>query len=305
MHIDYAAITHQGRVRKNNEDAYLISAMDGLEAHIGLGSIAEPRECPLGLLAAVADGMGGAAAGEIASREGLAALDLYVFGQWGRFPEKATEATLFRTLYEGAREASDAVIRYSETDRQVRGMGSTLTAAIFWNGSVYLCQVGDSRAYLYRGKKLVQLTRDQTLVNDLIAKGIIRPEDARHHPQRSMITQALGCPLPIEAVLGKVELRKGDRVLLCSDGLHGELSDEKILRSLSMEYSCEKSLRLLLKGALKNGGRDNITGVLLDIDDPHLPLPDPEEEILVTGPELSKNDGGMMSLIGRIFTGKS
>jgi len=305
MLIDYAAITHQGNVRKNNEDAYLVSAMDGEEPGVN-GLNRAPRLCQVGLLAAVADGMGGAAAGEVASREGLASIAVYLFGHWGRFQAAdATEEGLFRALQGAAVEASAAVLRYSDTDRKIRGMGSTLTATVIWNGHLYLCQVGDSRAYLYRRTHLRQLTVDQTLVNDMIASGFITPEEAKTHPQRSMITQALGCPQPVKPVLGRVALRRGDRLLICSDGLHGEVSDDQILEILEKGYSPRRSLELLLEKALAHGGRDNITAILLSLDDPAFPLPQMDEDIQVTTPNAkagAENGHGVLARIGRIFS---
>ncbi len=308
MLIDYAAITHLGRVRKNNEDAYLVSALDGEEPHVNSLS-RTPKVCQVGLLAAVADGMGGAAAGEIASREGLASIAVYLFGHWGRFPAtEATEEGLFRALVGAAEEASAAVLRYSDADRTARGMGSTLTATVIWNGHLYLCQVGDSRAYLFRRPHMVQLTKDQTLVNEMITSGFLTQDQARTHPQRSMITQALGCPQPIKAAIGKVALRRGDRLLICSDGLHGEISDAEIKEILERGYSPRRSLELMLEGALAHGGRDNVTGLLLHLDDPAFPLPLPEEEIRVTAPDLETigiNGNSVLARIGRIFSGRS
>ena len=307
MQIDYAAITHQGRVRKNNEDAYLVSALDGEEPHVNTLS-RTPKVCQVGLLAAVADGMGGAAAGEIASREGLASIAVCLFGHWGRFPAStATEAGLCRSLLRAAEEASAAVLRYSDAERTARGMGSTLTASVIWNGHLYLCQVGDSRAYLYRRPQMLQLTRDQTLVNDLIQAGSLTRDQARSHPQRSMITQALGSPQPLKAVLGKVALRRGDRLLICSDGLHGEVSDEQLKDILERGYSSRRTLELMLEAALDHGGRDNITGILLSLDDPAFPLPLPGEGIQVSTPalETGNHETGVFARIGRIFSGRT
>jgi len=307
MLIDYAAITHQGRVRKNNEDAYLVSALDGEEPHVNSLS-RTPKVCQVGLLAAVADGMGGAAAGEIASREGLASIAVYLFGHWGRFPAAAaTEEGLFRALLGAAEEASAAVLRYSDADRTARGMGSTLTATVIWNGHLYLCQVGDSRAYLFRRPQWKQLTKDQTLVNEMITSGFLTQDQARTHPQRSMITQALGCPQPIKAALGKVPLRRGDRLLICSDGLHGETPDDELKAIMERGYSPRRSLELMLETALDRGGRDNITGLLLSLDDPAFPLPLPDEEIRVITPDVGAfeaNGTGVLARIGRIFSGK-
>ncbi len=303
MLIDYAAITHQGCVRKNNEDAYLVSALDGEEPLVN-GLRRRQGFCPMGLLAAVADGMGGAAAGEIASREGLASLAVNLFGRWGRFPvATAREEGLLGALMDGAEEASRSVIRYSDEDRSARGMGSTLTAAVVWHGHAYLCQVGDSRAYLYRHPHLVQLTQDQTLVDTMIRDGLLTQEEARTHPQRSMITQALGCPHPVKAVLGKVALRRGDRLLLCTDGLHGEVEDARIAETLSRGLSVRRTLEILLDRALDHGGRDNVTALLLALDDPGFPLPVPGEALQVHHPDpaLHQGGGGVIGSLGRLF----
>lgn len=273
MFIDYAAITHPGKVRKNNEDAYLLSALDGEEPIIN-GPARALKVGDPGLLVAVADGMGGAAAGEVASREGLAAVSLFLFGHWGRLaPSKAREADLVRALETAVEKASDAVLRYSDDDRTARGMGSTLTAAVIWNGFAFVAQIGDSRAYLLRQGVLHQITEDQTLVNDLVAQGSLTREQARTHPQRNMITQALGSPQPLRVVLTRLTLRRGDRLLCCSDGLHGEVSDARLQDVLTQQFSPKRTLEMLVEDALAHGGRDNITGVLLTLNDPSLPLP--------------------------------
>jgi protein phosphatase len=286
MLIDYAAITHVGRVRKNNEDAYLVSALDGDEPLVnGLGPM--PQLCQAGILAAVADGMGGAASGEIAAREGLASIAVNLFGHWGRFPaHQASEKALLRALKHAVEEASSAILRYADTERASRGMGSTLTAAVIWKGHAYIAQVGDSRAYVFRKPRLVQITEDQTLVRQMIASGQITPEEARTHPQRSMITQALGCPVPIQAVVSRVALRRGDRLLISSDGLHGELSETFIADVLMDSPSAGLCLERLAEAALARGGRDNLTGLLLTLDDPGLAMPDPFEAVRIVEPTL-------------------
>lgn len=307
MQIDYAAITHPGKVRKNNEDAYVVSALDGEEPPIN-GSAKVRRAKANGILAAVADGMGGAAAGEIASREGLAAVAVYLFGNWGVLPPEAlSENLLVHVLKSAVEEASHAVLRYSDADKAARGMGSTLTAALIWQNHAYLAQIGDSRAYLLRQKKLVQLTSDQTLVNEMITSGTLTQEQARVHPQRNMITQALGCPQPLVVALGKVALRRGDRLLLCSDGLHGEISDDRITAILAEGFSPRRTLEMLLEATMDRGARDNVTALFLVLDDPSLPLPAPGEKAEVTDPTSHmtiRSQGGLMTRLGRMFVGK-
>ena len=308
MLIDFAAITHLGRVRKNNEDAYLVSALDGEEPLVnGLRPLAQ--NCKAGILAAVADGMGGAATGEIASREGLSSVAVNLFGHWGRYAGvKATEADLLKVLLHTAEEASRAVLRYADNERGSRGMGSTLTAAVLWNGFAYLAQVGDSRAYLYRQPHLVQLTEDQTLVREMISAGNLTVEQARTHPQRSLITQALGCPSPVRAVLGRVALRRGDRLLLCSDGLCGELIDARLEEIMAMGISLKETLELMVEEALVHGGRDNITALILALDDPGFPSPVPGEGVRVTQPMVTAEpppNPGLISRLGRMLRGNS
>jgi PPM family protein phosphatase len=309
MLIDYAAITHLGRVRRNNEDAYLVSAMDGEEPLVN-ELRRTPRVCQMGLLAAVADGMGGAAAGEIASREGLASIAVYMFGHWGRFPStKATEKDLYRAMVGAADCASSSVLRYSDDDRTARGMGSTLTAIVIWDGHAHFLQVGDSRAYLYRKPDFIQLTTDQTLVNEMVSSGFLTPEQAKTHPQRSMITQALGGPHPLKAELGKVALRRGDRLLLCTDGLHGEVGDEQLKEFMALNYSPRRTLELMLEVALEHGARDNVTALLLALDDPAFPLPMPGEDVRITPPPTMDVEpppkSGLLSMLRRLFKGKS
>ncbi|HEX9010728.1 MAG TPA: protein phosphatase 2C domain-containing protein [Holophagaceae bacterium] len=304
MLIDYAAITHPGKVRKNNEDAYLLSALDGEEPILNSPSrplkVGDP-----GLLVAVADGMGGAAAGEVASREGLAAVSVYLFGHWGRLATaKAREEDLIQALVTAVEQASDAVLRYSDDDRTARGMGSTLTAVVIWSGHAYVAQIGDSRAYLYRQGQLHQITEDQTLVNDLVAQGSLTREQARTHPQRNMITQALGSPQPLQVALSRLALRRGDRLLCCSDGLHGEVPDERILEVLKRDQPPRRCLDLLVEEALAHGGRDNITAVLLLANDPMLPLPGDREAPEVLRPERNGGGGGLWQLLRGFFDGR-
>lgn len=285
MQIDYAAITHPGRIRRNNEDAYLLSAMDGEEPVINEGDRGF-EVGHAGFLAAVADGMGGAASGEIASREGLAAMNLHLYLNWGRHAAPdGSERRILAALSGAAQEASRAVLRYADAERGSRGMGSTLTGLLLWNRWAFVAQVGDSRAYLLRQGELHQLTTDQTLVHDLIRQGALTPEEAKVHPQRNMITQALGSTHPLRIPLSRLELRRGDRILCCSDGLHGEVPDDRIREILCEPLPPRRLLEALVDAANAYGGRDNITGVLLALDDPALPPPVPGEPVRLDHPD--------------------
>jgi protein phosphatase len=182
-------------------------------------------------------------------------------------------------------------------------MGSTLTAAVVWNGYAYIAQVGDSRAYLFRAGRMVLLTEDQTLVRELINQGSITPEQARVHPQRSVITQALGGPDPIRVALCKATLRRGDRLLLCSDGLHGELADDRLEQILALGLPGQQTLDTMLEEALALGGRDNITALLLELGDPAFPLPLAGEAIRVVEPALPAQGEPqrLLARLGRIL----
>ena len=288
MYIDYAAATHPGMIRANNEDAYLLSALDGEEPI--LNTPCRPlSQGEAGLLAAVADGMGGAAAGEVASREGLAALALVLFSRWAA-PDllPVQEADLPQALEDAVHAASEAVVRYSQDDHSARGMGSTLTAAVCLAGRAHLAQIGDSRAYLLRSGRLHQITEDQTLVNDLVNVGVVTREEARYHPHRNIITQALGSPQPLRVALSTFTIHRGDRLLLCSDGLHGEVADDLLLTLLQREPDPTRALETLVDAALASGGRDNITGILLAFEDPALQLP---------GTDPKPGDGPVLSAV--------
>jgi protein phosphatase len=303
MFLQYAAITHPGKVRKNNEDAYLLSALDGEEPFIS--ELAQSLMVgDHGLLVAVADGMGGAAAGEVASREGLAAVSLFLFRHWGRLAlPGAKETELLKAMESAVEKASDALLRYSDEDRTARGMGSTLTAAVIWNGFAYLAQIGDSRAYLLRQGILHQVTVDQTLMNDLVAQGTLTREQAQTHPQRNMITQALGSRQPPQVVLSRLTLHREDQLLLCSDGLHGEVADSSIQNVLNQGLNPQRSLELLLDEALACGGRDNITGVLLTLDDPTLLMPTAGEALDLVHPGSHTHTRGIWGRFLRFFGG--
>ena len=303
MLLQYAAITHPGKVRKNNEDAYLLSALDGEEPFIS--ELAQSLMVgDHGLLVAVADGMGGAAAGEVASREGLAAVSLFLFRHWGRLAlPGAKETELLKAMESAVEKASDALLRYSDEDRTARGMGSTLTAAVIWNGFAYLAQIGDSRAYLLRQGILHQVTVDQTLMNDLVAQGTLTREQAQTHPQRNMITQALGSRQPPQVVLSRLTLHREDQLLLCSDGLHGEVADSSIQNVLNQGLNPQRSLEILLDEALACGGRDNITGVLLTLDDPTLLMPTAGEALDLVHPGSHTHTRGIWGRFLRFFGG--
>ncbi|MDQ1711657.1 MAG: family protein phosphatase [Frankiaceae bacterium] len=229
----YAAASDVGLLRDGNED----SAFAGRR------------------LLAVADGMGGHAAGEVASAAVIAALE--------RLDE--TDAGDPRAaLRDAVRNANAGLRDMVAADNELHGMGTTVTAVLADGDAAWLAHVGDSRAYLLHDGELRQLTRDHTFVQQLVDEGRIRRDEASTHPQRSLITRALDGRDDVEPDLERLDLRPGDRLLLCSDGLSAVVSDESIAEVLR-DSTPEEAVRRLVDLALRGGGPDNITCIVADV----------------------------------------
>jgi PPM family protein phosphatase len=225
-------LSHPGRRRRRNEDAW----------------VCHPP------LFAVADGMGGARGGEIASRVAAMALGESVDGS-GEERVVALIQKANRQVYERAREDSDA-----------SGMGTTITVALFEDGLVSIGHVGDSRAYLIREHKVDQLTEDHSLVAELVRSGRLSPEEAESHPQRSVITRALGTDPDVDVDSFSVEARPGDVFLICSDGLTSMVDDAEILDVVERDRGDLTSVaKELIAAANRSGGEDNITVVFFEV----------------------------------------
>jgi PPM family protein phosphatase len=227
-----AGVTDVGRVRDGNEDDFIDQADR------------------LGLVA-VADGMGGHRAGEVASATALEALRASV-----------ANGQSLRDAIEGA---NDAVLEKSESDLELHGMGTTLTAGMLGSdGHLVVGHVGDSRAYLVRGGELTQITTDHSLVEEMVRDGVLTPEQAEVHPQRSTITRALGIDPRVEVDEYPIELQPGDRILLCSDGLTTMVRPDEIAGILTREPDPKRAAQLLVDAANAAGGEDNITAVIIE-----------------------------------------
>ena len=234
MRLSIGATTDVGQVREANEDSYLVS---------------EP-------LFVVADGMGGHIAGDVASST---AVDL--------ISSRASSASAEdpQTLADLVRSANTAILEKADEDPALRGMGTTCTLALLDNGKAYLAHVGDSRAYLLRNGKLEQVTEDHTLVARMVKEGRIRPEEADHHPQRSIITRALGVEPNIEVDLISLDLQEGDRLMLCSDGLSSMIGAPAIQEGLAQNPDPQSAADDLVRRANQAGGEDNITVVVVEM----------------------------------------
>ncbi len=205
-------------------------------------------------LFAVADGMGGHAAGEIASEIAVNVL-----------AERAPEHPDGEALAQAVVDANREVIRASHDGRGREGMGTTMTAAMLEGERLVIAQVGDSRAYLLHQGKLQQLTRDHSLMADMIEAGQLTPEEARCHPQRSVITRALGSDPNLHPDIYEINVETGDRLLVCSDGLSGMVRDEAIERTLCRVQDPQRCASQLVNEAIAAGGHDNVTVIVADV----------------------------------------
>jgi serine/threonine protein phosphatase PrpC len=248
--------THVGMVRTNNEDSYIISDLnvpEGTEVEW-----AGPRPVgERGVLLAVSDGMGGAAAGEVASAMTVESLRQWLVEEHGR---RGTDELIEEAIEEANRNVFDAA---QDTERQ--GMGATLTAVLVRGPYAYIAEVGDSRAYIVRGGRIRQVTRDQSYVQLLVDQGLISPDQAEFPPYKNVILQAMGQRAHVDVAIGRLELRRGDRFLLCSDGLTGKVEDRELHDALAESESFEVACRRLINLANSRGGEDNITIVVAEV----------------------------------------
>jgi protein phosphatase len=255
-----APLTDIGRKRKNNEDSHLIFPLDG-------GFVPQSGEqdtlvfAQSGLLLAVADGMGGHAAGEVASRECVEHLAKEIVTQLSA--AGATEPDLSLALRKAVEAAHQGVYSYSQQYGDTANMGTTLTAALLNGTRADVAQVGDSRAYLFRDGNLFLLTQDQTIANLLRNRG--EDSDRIADQIKEMLTQAVGAQPEIEVIMTTIELELGDALLLCSDGLYKAVSPGEIVDCLEQTVSPGEKVRNLVMKANENGGPDNITVILAEI----------------------------------------
>jgi PPM family protein phosphatase len=245
--------TDTGRQRHANEDSYYAKAP----------------------IFAVADGMGGAQAGEVASRIAAGAFE---HGQ------VKGDASAEGQLEEIAQEANREIHKLAREDSSRAGMGTTLTAALLRDDEVAFGHVGDSRAYVLRDGKLKRLTKDHSLVEELRRQGRLTEEQAEEHPQRSIITRALGPEAEVEPDVHTEQARPGDIYLVCSDGLTTMVSEERISEMLRSPSSLDEAVRALVDEANRAGGRDNITAVAFRLEEVGAPVAEEKEGPTLVGP---------------------
>ena len=239
-------LTDKGVVRKDNQDCFIIERCDPQDA----------------LIVALCDGMGGAKAGGLASQLSNKAFVSYLYGKLTARVKKRLDYELL--LKEAVSDANGVAYEYSQFDEAFNGMGTTLVGGILkTNGSGYIVNVGDSRAYLIsrRSRRIVQITRDHSLVEELLEYGAITQEEARVHPQKNIITRALGAEAEVEADYYPFTLKAGEILLLCSDGLSNTVSDDELLAFAEENPDPETQCRKLMDCTLERGAKDNVTVV--------------------------------------------
>jgi PPM family protein phosphatase len=282
MFVELNANTHVGRVRSGNEDNYLVLDLSTQRAWTGSDGDAPPEEMlrfevgERGVVLVVSDGMGGALAGDVASRMAVETVrDMLAGADDGDGDEDSADSPLVESLRNATDYANFAIHKRSQDDPHCSGMGATLTAAAITREGVSLLQVGDSRGYMIRGGRIKLATKDQSLVQQLVDVGQISEQEAETHMFRNVILQALGAQPELQPVTGRVRVYRDDLLLLCSDGLSGKLRAEDMLRIIEdSDGDLARACGALVAEANERGGEDNITVVLARLTGDDLPSPD-------------------------------
>lgn len=244
----YFGLTDKGTIRSDNQDSFLTEYCDVAKS----------------LIVALCDGMGGAKAGGIASNLSDRAFVNYIYN---RLLTRANSRVIYSQLLKSAiKEVNGMTFEYSKFDEAYSGMGTTLVGGVIKaNGEAHLINVGDSRAYVISDMhtRIRQITKDHSLVEELVEVGVLTREQARSHPQKNVITRAVGSESEVEEDYFRFTLRMGDVLLLCSDGLSNTITDQEILQIVKKQPNPEAICRGLMEAALNNKARDNVTIVAI------------------------------------------
>ena len=264
-------VTDKGKVRSSNEDQFLIAELTKA-MRVWQTSLPEPKMRvgeERAHLFLIADGMGGHQAGERASALAVAAIEHFTLNSFKWFfGTDGSEAKKVLAQFQSAFSQADAeIVEQAAADPELRGMGTTVTMAFQLDAQLCVVHAGDSRAYLHREHELHQLTRDHTLVADLVRTGVLQPDQAAGHHLRHVITNVIGGPeAGVKVEARALQLQDGDRLLLCSDGLTDMVTDETIAATLDAERTPEAAATTLLARANEGAANDNITLVVVSFD---------------------------------------
>lgn len=244
MVLDVYGASDIGRVRSLNEDSFCI---------YGFEQKSLPGFCVL------SDGMGGHNAGEVASQKTVQ----FVAETLMEVIAEPTAAMLPGKIGSAVRFANEKIYQMADANQNQKGMGATLVAAVIQQEEAYIANVGDSRAYAFRNHELLQITKDHSVVEEMVANGCITRDEARIHPQRNIITRAIGTDPVTEPDIFEFDYLPGDCLLLCSDGLSGMVEDDEILAVMEQNMDAEHTVQTLIAAANDHGGRDNITVICI------------------------------------------
>src|SRR4051794_6480313 len=268
--------TDVGRTREHNEDAFVVADLSTdnptLQPEVRRHTLGRK-----GTLFMVADGMGGAAAGEIASAMAVEIVLGQLRAAWLKDSTGNAESFV-RALKLAAKAANEQIHAYAASHPEFRGMGTTATIAGLLGDTLYLAQVGDSRAYLVRDGVARQITKDQSLMQKLIEAGELTEEEAEHSERRNIILQALGPEASIKIDLTHQPLRRGDTLVICSDGLSTQINRDQIAEIVNSEKDLTQTCKKLIDAANAAGGPDNITVIVARFEGEGLPENDDAEE---------------------------
>jgi protein phosphatase len=272
IHVKVSALSDMGRVRKNNEDNYVICNLTTGE--IGLPVLSDHVPGARGTLFMVADGMGGEASGEVASQICTATVPKRIYDNL-KSVNNISEPNLVLLLREAIEYANQIIFQKAQTSPIYKGMGTTTTAAVLFGPYLFVGQVGDSRAYLIRNKQLTQMTRDQTFLNYLADIGAELPADPEKDSRKSILTQAVGSSEKVEVKVTYTKIRQGDSVLLCSDGLYNMVKLPELTEVVNGSDGLPGKCKVLVAKANEHGGTDNCTVIMAEFNGPGLPPMDP------------------------------
>jgi protein phosphatase len=275
--VHVVAQTDVGRTREHNEDAFAVADLSIDATPTEVDAFTHPAG-PRGTLFMVADGMGGAAAGEIASAMAVEIVIGEMRSNW-LVSESTDPDTFVRTIKQATKSANEHINSFAASHPEYRGMGTTATVAGFLGGTLYLAQVGDSRAYLVRHGSAQQITKDQSLMQKLIEAGELTEEEAAQSERRNIILQALGPEPSIKVDLTHQNVRRGDTLVLCSDGLSGQVTKDEIGVIVTESPSVEDACKRLIDRANESGGPDNITVIVARFDGPGLQTSVTDDEV--------------------------
>ena len=272
IQVKVAALSDMGRVRKNNEDNFVVCNLTSGEATL-TPALTTHMVGPRGTLFMVADGMGGEASGEVASQICAATVPKRIYENL-KSMASLSEANFVLLLREAVEYANQIIFQKSQTNPVYKGMGTTTTAAALLGPYLFVGQVGDSRAYLIRNKQMVQLTRDQTFLNYLAEIGAELPADPEKDSRKSILTQAVGSSEKVDVKVTYTKVRQGDSLLICCDGLYNMIKAADMTSILNRPDGLVAKCKALVAKANEEGGTDNITMIIAEFTGSGLPAAD-------------------------------